>query len=154
MESILQNAYSGGDDKEDLSNSKPSYMINKNHQDDKTKANQQTKEDKDSIDNIASIVRQYECKVYAEDETSQPTSGNAPIIPAEIMPHKKRKRRRPLLRKFKLHIRNCPAPGAWKRSSEELFAYSNFAACFLEMSFSKKIPNLPRLVADRSLHDG
>ncbi|CAK1542119.1 unnamed protein product [Leptosia nina] len=48
----------------------------------------------DQMDNITSILlRNYDSKLYAEDDTSQPTSRTAPIIPIEATRKKKKRKR-------------------------------------------------------------
>lgn len=50
--------------------------------------------DKKPLDeDIVTVIEQLESKLYCEDDTSQPTSRAAPIIPSEPS-KKKRKRRR------------------------------------------------------------
>lgn len=47
-----------------------------------------------TVDNIAHmLIHNYETKIYDEDETSQPTSRTAPIIPIEATRKKKKRKR-------------------------------------------------------------
>lgn len=55
---------------------------------------QQAKEEKEQAENIASmLMRNYDMKLYGEDDTSQPTSRTAPIIPIEATRKKKKRKR-------------------------------------------------------------
>ena len=64
------------------------------HLDGKATADQQAKEEKEHAETIASmLMRSYDTKLGGEDDTSQPTSQTAPIIPVEATRKKKKRRR-------------------------------------------------------------
>lgn len=62
--------------------------------DEKVTSEQQAKEEKEQAENIATmLMRNYDSKLYGEDDTSQPTSRAAPIIPMEATRKKKKRKR-------------------------------------------------------------
>ncbi|CAH0724950.1 unnamed protein product, partial [Brenthis ino] len=79
-----------------MNNSKQTYIINSKRKTDKVK-DEKIVEDmvkEDMTENIASILlHNYDSKLYGEDDTSQPTSCTAPIIPAEATCKKKKRKR-------------------------------------------------------------
>lgn len=61
--------------------------------DEKT-SEQQAREEKEQAENIATmLMKNYDSKLYGEDDTSQPTSRTAPIIPIEATRKKKKRKR-------------------------------------------------------------
>ncbi|XP_048484691.1 tubulin polyglutamylase TTLL13 isoform X2 [Plutella xylostella] len=54
---------------------------------------QQARDERTAAENIAQIMRQYENKLYGEDDTSQPNSRVGPAMPVEPVRKKKKKRR-------------------------------------------------------------
>lgn len=62
--------------------------------DEKVTTEQQAKEEKEQAENIATmLMRRYDAKFHGEDDTSQPTSRAAPIIPMETTRKKKKRKR-------------------------------------------------------------
>ncbi|XP_028027681.1 tubulin polyglutamylase TTLL13-like [Bombyx mandarina] len=59
--------------------------------DEKISGDQQT--DKEQTENLVSMMRSYDAKLYGEDDTSQPTSRAAPVIPVDAMRKKKKRKR-------------------------------------------------------------
>ncbi|XP_064292502.1 tubulin polyglutamylase ttll6-like isoform X2 [Plodia interpunctella] len=71
------------------------------------------KAEKDQAENIATLLmRNYDLKLSGEDDTSQPTSRAAPVIPMEPTRKKKKRKRRMVGMKHTLYNANC-AP--WPR---------------------------------------
>lgn len=54
---------------------------------------QQSQDERVAAENIASIMRHYETKLYGEDDTSQPNSRPAPVIPLDLARKKKKRKR-------------------------------------------------------------
>lgn len=48
---------------------------------------------KEDMNEMAMLMRNYDSKLYGEDDTSQPTSCTAPVIPPETTKKKKRRKR-------------------------------------------------------------
>lgn len=62
--------------------------------DEKVTSEQQAKEEKEQAENIATmLMRNYDAKLYGEDDTSQPTSRTTPVIPMEATRKKKKRKR-------------------------------------------------------------
>ncbi|XP_026741426.1 tubulin polyglutamylase TTLL13-like isoform X2 [Trichoplusia ni] len=98
MEVDLQDTFLRDEDQLSQHSSKQTYSVpNKrknDKQEEKTVTDQQAKEEKEQAENIASmLMRNYDTKLYGEDDTSQPTSRTAPIIPIEATRKKKKRRR-------------------------------------------------------------
>ncbi|RVE43595.1 hypothetical protein evm_011745 [Chilo suppressalis] len=78
--------------------SKQTYSVsnkrkNEKIQDEKT-IEQQAREEKEQAESVATmLMRKYDSKLCAEDDTSQPTSRAAPIIPIEATRKKKKRKR-------------------------------------------------------------
>ncbi|XP_063829991.1 tubulin polyglutamylase TTLL13-like isoform X1 [Ostrinia nubilalis] len=98
MEVELQDTFLGDEDQHSLQSSKQTYSVpnkrkNEKVQDEKT-SEQQAREEKEQAENIATmLMRNYDSKLYGEDDTSQPTSRTAPIIPIEATRKKKKRKR-------------------------------------------------------------
>ena len=99
MEIELQNNSFREEDQHFLRSSKQTSSIqnkkkNAKLQDDKVVAEKQVKEEKGQAENIAPILMHtYDNNFYGEDDTSQPTSCAAPIIPIETTRKKKKRKR-------------------------------------------------------------
>nr|XP_049702395.1 tubulin polyglutamylase TTLL13 isoform X1 [Helicoverpa armigera]XP_049702397.1 tubulin polyglutamylase TTLL13 isoform X1 [Helicoverpa armigera]XP_049702398.1 tubulin polyglutamylase TTLL13 isoform X1 [Helicoverpa armigera] len=99
MEVDLHDTFLRDEDQQSQHSSKQTYSVpnkrkNDKLQDDKAVTEQQAKEEKEQAENIASmLMRNYDTKLYGEDDTSQPTSRTAPIIPIEASRKKKKRRR-------------------------------------------------------------
>ncbi|XP_022824596.1 tubulin polyglutamylase TTLL13-like isoform X2 [Spodoptera litura] len=99
MEVDLQDTFLREEDQQSQHSSKQTYSVpnkrkNEKVQEEKVATEQQAKEEKEQAENIASmLIRNYDNKLYGEDDTSQPTSRTAPIIPLEATRKKKKRRR-------------------------------------------------------------
>ncbi|KAF9796813.1 hypothetical protein SFRURICE_002990 [Spodoptera frugiperda] len=99
MEVDLQDTFLREEDQQSQHSSKQTYSVankrkNEKVQEEKVATEQQAKEEKEQAENIASmLIRNYDNKLYGEDDTSQPTSRTAPIIPIEATRKKKKRRR-------------------------------------------------------------
>ncbi|KAJ8714517.1 hypothetical protein PYW07_002742 [Mythimna separata] len=99
MEVDLQDTFLRDEDQQSQNSPKPTHPVankrkNDKAQDGKAVTDQQAKEEKEQAETIASLLmRSYETKLGGEDDTSQPTSQTAPIIPLEATRKKKKRRR-------------------------------------------------------------
>ncbi|KAG6444928.1 hypothetical protein O3G_MSEX003598 [Manduca sexta] len=99
MEVELHDTFLRDEDQQSFHSPKPAFpALNKRKyekaQDERALAEQQAKEEKEQAENIASmLMHNYDSKLYGEDDTSQPTSRTAPIIPMEATRKKKKRKR-------------------------------------------------------------
>ncbi|KAJ0175179.1 hypothetical protein K1T71_009320 [Dendrolimus kikuchii] len=94
MEVELHDTFFQDEDQQSIYSNKqvPSKRKSERLQDDKI--DQQAKEEKEQAENVVSmLMRNYDSKLYGEDDTSQPTSRAAPIIPVESSRKKKKRKR-------------------------------------------------------------
>ncbi|CAH0687829.1 unnamed protein product [Spodoptera exigua] len=87
------------EDQQSQNSSKQTYSVpnkrkNDKVQEEKVVTEQQAKDKKEQAENISSmLICNYDNKLYGEDDTSQPTSRTAPIIPIEATRKKKKRKR-------------------------------------------------------------
>lgn len=98
MEVELRDTLLPDEDPQSAHSSKQTFTVakrkNDKMQDEKVTSEQQAKEEKEQAENIATmLMRNYDSKLYGEDDTSQPTSRAAPIIPMEATRKKKKRKR-------------------------------------------------------------
>ncbi|KAJ8718442.1 hypothetical protein PYW08_002679 [Mythimna loreyi] len=99
MEVDLQDTFLRDEDQQSQHSPKQTHAVankrkNDKVQDGKVVTDQQAKEEKEQAETIASmLMRSYDTKFGGEDDTSQPTSQTAPIIPIEATRKKKKRRR-------------------------------------------------------------
>ncbi|CAB3244570.1 unnamed protein product [Arctia plantaginis] len=112
MELDLQDTFLHDEDQQSLHSPKVTYSVahkrkNDKGQDEKIVTDQQAKE-KEQAENIASLLMSnYDMKLYGEDDTSQPTSRTAPIIPIEATRKKKKRKSLGLRSQISICLTNC-----------------------------------------------
>ncbi|XP_075979863.1 tubulin polyglutamylase TTLL13-like isoform X2 [Anticarsia gemmatalis] len=94
----LQDTFLRDEDQQSQHSSKQTYLVPHKRKNDKVQEkaviDQQAKDEKEHAENVASmLMRNYDLKLYGEDDTSQPTSRTAPIIPIEATRKKKKRKR-------------------------------------------------------------
>ncbi|KAM3965596.1 tubulin polyglutamylase TTLL13 [Aphomia sociella] len=94
----LQNTFLGNDEQLSLHCSKYTLPIQSKRKNDKVQDEktdeEKAKEEKEQAENVATmLIRNYESKLYGEDDTSQPTSRAAPNIPIDGTRKKKKRKR-------------------------------------------------------------